>query len=384
MSSNRSALDRGVAGIPLQLHHLRQALAAAGWTLRAPKEGLTDLCAVKGGRRVAIEFKQLREPRRPLLQALLADAIMRGRAARGEGEFLAIVGAPVISDGMAESLERYVAEVAPGQPFGYVDERGRVRLHGQGFEAARREPVRRPGKESQGAPRDVFSDLNQWLLKVLLSRRLPAEFLSGPRDAPRSGPGLARRAGVSAPAAWRFLSALKLGGHLDEAGEVVRVRDLLARWRAAALRPHRQVGAVFTLPGRAPFERLRKALADMERSLPEPSACLGLFAACDALGLGHVSGAPTHLYVRQVVPAVLERLGLALAPRGQPADLLLRVPRWPESVFRAAVRPEGAPVADVLQCWLDVSAEPARGAEQAAFLWNRVIGPQLAGGEPPP
>ncbi len=93
--------------------------------------------ASKGARRVAIELKQIREPRRRLVQALLADAILRGRALVGPGrQFLAVVGAPAISDAMAESLERYLAEVAPGQPFGYVDERGLVRLHAPGFDNA--------------------------------------------------------------------------------------------------------------------------------------------------------------------------------------------------------------------------------------------------------
>jgi len=122
----------------------------------------------------------------------------------------------------------------------------------------------------------------------------------------------------------------------------------------------------------------------MRRETALPSACLGLFAACDALGVGHVRGAPVHLYVRRAEPELLERLNVAIAPNGQQPDLLLRVARWPESLFRAAVNVDGVPVADVLQCWLDVSGEPARGAEQAAFIWRRVLGPAIANGEPAP
>ena len=40
------------------------------------------------------------------------------------GTLLVVVGARVISSAMARSLEQYAAEVAPDQPFGYVDERG--------------------------------------------------------------------------------------------------------------------------------------------------------------------------------------------------------------------------------------------------------------------
>ena len=171
---------------------------------------------------------------------------------------------------------------------------------------------------------------------------------------------------------------------MDEGGEPVRMRDLFARWRAAALRPQRQVGAVWVMPGREPVERLRAALAALRADEGRPTACLGLFAACDVLGVGHVRGAPVHVYVRRVEPATLGALGLALAPRGRPADVILRVARWPESVFRGCVSPGGIPATDILQCWLDVSAEPARGAEQAAYLWRRMLGPALTGGEAEP
>jgi hypothetical protein len=138
------------------------------------------------------------------------------------------------------------------------------------------------------------------------------------------------------------------------------------------------------MPGRAPLRRLCSALADRHRKEEQLSACLGLFAACDALGIGHVRGAPAHLYVRRLDVAQLERFGLALAPGEQPADVVVRIARWPESLFRAAVTKDGVPVADVIQCWLDVSAEPTRGAEQAALIWRRVLGPAIAGGESEP
>jgi len=233
-------------------------------------------------------------------------------------------------------------------------------------------------------PRDLFSDLNQWSLKILVGRDLPLKMISVPRERVRSAAELAARGGASAPAAWRLYCALESAGYLDDAGNPALVRDLFARWRAAAQRAQQRVGARWILPGRAPLDRLRGALAELRRNEEQPPACLGLFAACDALGLGHVRGAPVHLYVRHVESDLVERLGIAIAPNGQHADLLLRVARWPESVFRAAVVVDGVPVADVVQCWLGVSAEPARGAEQAAFIWRRVLGPALAMGEPEP
>jgi len=221
-------------------------------------------------------------------------------------------------------------------------------------------------------------------LKVLVGRKLPGEMISVPRESVRSAAELGTRGRVSAPAAWRLHSALRDGGHLNADGNLSLVWDLLARWRAPAQRPQQRIGAKWILPGRDPLDRLRGALAELRKEKEQPSACLGLFTACDALGVGHVRGAPVHLYVRRLDPELLERLGVSIAPDGQRPDLLLRVARWPESLFRAEVDIDGVPVSDVIQCWLDVSGEPARGAEQAAFIWRRVLGPAIADGEPEP
>jgi hypothetical protein len=41
-------------------------------------------------------------------------------------------------------------------------------------------------------------------------------------------------------------------------------------------------------------------------------------------------------------------------------------------VFRASVIVDGSPAADALQCWIDVSFQPARGEEQAAEIARRL------------
>jgi len=362
---------------------LAAALQSAGWSLRPGQEPASHWMT-RGTRRLPIFHRRSGDARRAILQALLADAILRGRAS-ARGPFLALVSAPVISPAMAGALEAYAAEVAPGQPFGCVDDRGLVRLKGLGLESAGKEPVR-PPRQRGGSARtpDIFSDLNQWLLKVLVGRALPERMLSIPSAPVRSATELAQRGGVSVPAAWRLHRALQDAGHLGGSGQVVLVPELLARWRAASQRPQRRLGARWILAGRKPRARLEEALAAQWGQQPEPSACLGLFAACDALGLGHVRGAPLHVYVRHASPSLLEALGLVVAEKGQTPDVVVQVARWPESVFRAAVLRKGVPVADAIQCWLDVSAEPTRGAEQAAVLWRRVLAPALAPGEPEP
>ena len=51
----------------------------------------------------------------------------------------------------------------------------------------------------------------------------------------------------------------------------------------------------------------------------------------------------------------------------------MRIPRWPEALFRGAVDCDGVLVSDILQAWLDVSEQPARGDEQAQDIWKRVL-----------
>lgn len=365
-----------------QRRHLASSLEAAGWSLLPGDKRMSGWVA-RGGERYPIVFRQAPDARRSVLEALLSVAILRGRSAVGGGEFVAMVGAPSVSPAMARALDGFIAEVAPNQPYGYVDDRGLVRFHGLGLEGARGEPVRRAARRAVARPPDLFSDLNQWLLKVLIGREFPAGLIAVPRAPIQTAADLAEWGHVSTSAAWRLQRALRDGGYLDDAGNLALVSELFGRWRSALGRPQQRVGAKWIFPGRNPLDRLRGALADERARAKGPSACLGLFAACDEHGLGHVRGAPFHVYVRHLELELLERLGLMLAAEGQQPDLILQVAQWPEAVFRAVVYPKGVPAADVLQCWLDVSHEPSRGAEQARLIWRRVIGPTLNADEPP-
>ncbi len=98
-------------------------------------------------------------------------------------------------------------------------------------------------------------------------------------------------------------------------------------------------------------------------------ACLGLFAAADALKLGFVEGVPPHVYVERIKPSNLAAWkNLRPCQPGESPDVLLRQASVPESVFRAVVSVDGIAVSDVIQVWLDVGSHPARGAEQADLI----------------
>jgi hypothetical protein len=329
---------------------------------------------------------------------LLADAILgaRVRAAEQDAQPLAILAAPSLPAGMAEELGEYVGEFAREVAWGVMDDCGRFSLHGPGLDSL--QPSEPPSsvadssayrRESAPAIQDPFSDLGQWMLKVLLAPNVPERWLHAPRERVRGVADLADRARVSPASASRFLSGLAANGYVHRVEGAIRgarVEALLEAYRIAAQRPAEQRLARFLLPARDPEVRLGEVLAARQRrrvelpgsdSLEAPPdrigpigpigerACLGLFSACKQLGVSAVRGAPVHLFSENLSNDFLDELELLPVEHRAEADLVVRRPRFPEAVFRACVLVKDVPVADALQCWSDVSFHPARGAEQA-------------------
>jgi hypothetical protein len=353
---------------------------------------------------VVVDVKLSPDGRRDRLVPLLAQAILDAQAsARGaEGVAvapLAVVGAPRISDQRARELLAYAAAVAPAVMVGVIDAEGRRRFSDDRFEGLNAEPRRSavPVVPVAMSGQLVFSDLNQWLLKVLLAPRIPEPLLRAPRARYRNVSELARAADVSVMSAWRLVSQLRSGHFLDDSARelrVLRADALLARWQAAVQGAWQEVALRWIIrgdPSRQLEASLRKYGAEPpspaprrahHRSRPRPRICLALFEAADALGVGLVHGAPRHLYLEALDPGALHALGLMESESADQADVRVRIPRYPNAVFRGAVIRHGLPVADVLQVWLDVAGNPARGQEQADHIRRRVFGALLAGGNP--
>ena len=221
-----------------------------------------------------------------------------------------------------------------------------------------------------------FSDLNQWMLKVLLAPELPDALLASPRGQYRNASQLARAANVSVMSAFRFVQQLQREGYLHESApylKLVRREDLLGRWQALSLRSVREAPMRLLLPGDVQGQ-LRKLLGS-------GPACLALFAAADALRLGFVHGVPPYVYVHRIQPANLAAWkNLRACTPGEPPDLIVRQAPAAQSVFRGMVRSGGMPASDVLQVWVDVAAHPSRGREQADLIRRRVLHRILEGG----
>ena len=363
--------------------HVAQLFEADGWKVqRDPAAGpfQADLLVKKGREAYLVEVKALAEGRPDRVIPLLSKAILQAQAyAReiGKGRPLAVVHVGDASSSLVAQVEAFSMNFAPDVGVGLVSDSGEQRFWGKGLDALNAEPssIRKPMRPAGPAPH-IFSDLNQWMLKVLLAPQIPEHLLAAPRAQYRNASELAGAANVSVMSAFRFVQQLRGEGFLDESSarfNLVRREALFRRWRAEALRPSSEVAMRFLI--RSP------AQLQVSEIVSSSKGCLGLFAAAEAMKLGHVKGVPPYVYV----PALLRRdrhgwKGMAPASPGESPDLILKQPRAPQSVFRGAIHLNGMAVSDVLQVWLDVAAHPSRGEEQADLIYRKILRKIIEGG----
>jgi hypothetical protein len=386
-----------------QLEHLvADAFREQGWRVSAEPRGSEDarpdFVASAHGKKLIIEFKRASEGRKdrviPLLSQAALDAIYQSRRIPGHSIPVAIVGANRISDAVAGEALEFMRERAPEAGVGLLDLEGFRSFAGHGLELLN--SPRRVGSNVQapkaGAPQ-LFSDLNQWMLKVLLAPRIPEGYLSAPRGHYQGPSQLAEAAGVSVMSAFRFVEQFSKAGFIDSGAgplRLVRLRELMSRWAAASQR------RVLEIPMRWVLHRGKKAFANVLRSYalhPQPSSgeqqwmrrprlCLGLFEAAEELSVGFVHGVKPSLYLERLNTEVLKHLGLSGNANEPEADVHVRIPGNRECIFRGVVRRDGIPVSDILQVWLDVGQHPSRGKEQADLIWKRILSPALESSEP--
>ena len=365
-----------------------------GWDVASeaslPDKG-ADLVISRGVQRYVVALKVSSEGRRDRLVPLLSQAILQARAAvRGSNDQavpLAIVAAPVISRSAADGLMNFLAKFVPDAAVGIFDREGFRRFVGPGLETLVATPKRSARREKLRVPdsANLFSDLNQWLLKVLLAPMIPGKLLQAPRGSYRNASELAKAARVSVMSSFRFVRQLEQEGFLDDDSEslrLVRRQDLMSRWRSAYLRPVRELPLSWIDPVKTD-RQLQSALRAYNddsavQKRPEPRACLGLLGAAEALGFEPFPKIRPNFYLEKLDRAAL--VSMRLSPQGAAygPDVNVRVPIFRESIFRAAVIRDGLPVADILQVWLDVSSCPACGEAQAEEIRRRALMPIFA------
>jgi hypothetical protein len=326
----------------------------------------------------AVEVKSAPEGRGDRLVPLFAEALLVSRQVAPKRTVpLAVVAAPSVSSRAAAQVMAFAARYAPGAAAGVVGFNGLAVFRGPHLEAMNAEGklVPRSMRHSIRESGELFSDLNQWMLKVLLAPELPEALLAAPRGQYRNASELARAARVSVMSAFRFVQQLEREGYRHESAShlsLVRREDLFGRWQASSSRSHKEVGMRFLLSG--------DRQAQLRKMLGSGSACLALFAAADALKLGFVHGVPPYVYVPRVRSEALAAWkNLRVCAPGEAPDVVVREAPVVQSVFRGMVRPGGVAAADVLQVWVDVSAHPSRGREQAELIKKRVLRPLIEG-----
>src|SRR5262249_24095698 len=151
----------------------------SGWEVRrepqVPSEA--DLVVKNGNLEYVIELKRAPESRRDRVVPLLAEAILRAQAhaqkiqARG----LAIIASPHLSPAVVDQALEFHHNYAPDVGVGLFDDRGFRVFRAPGLESLNSPPPeidqgRRAVPESQSY--SLFSDLGQWMLKVILAQRI--------------------------------------------------------------------------------------------------------------------------------------------------------------------------------------------------------------------
>lgn len=168
----------------------------AGWRVReqSPADRAADLIAESGERKYIVELKLSAEGRPDRLVPLLSQAILQAQAAARHFSESAIPVAVVASRHIPESVAKQVKEFglshAPKVGIGVIDSEGFRAFYGYGLEKFNSE---RSAASQLGLPPHresssyLFSDLNQWMMKILLGANIPESLLSVPRNEYRSG-----------------------------------------------------------------------------------------------------------------------------------------------------------------------------------------------------
>jgi len=348
-------------------HRIREANDRFDGAIDLEVHGPEEVVLVKAA---ALPEQRLRD-----LRGLLAEATLRLRHHGTGRSLMALVSVPQLTRRLTKEAEEFMATYACDLDWMLVDRAGalRIRSRALGLDEARAgDPELTVLDQSSGVSGRRFTDLHQWLLKVVLAQalgwrvRAPNPTQSWLEDleqqlvaaAPaRNALQLSRIAGVSTATAYRFVRVFRDARYIEASPIVLRRADeLLDEWLAVERsRP----------PARTPVVGVFGR--EFERLVADPDVRVAGLEALRRLGLLHrPPGRVVDLHCRGHLSDLLGRLDLAPCEPHE-AHFNLIASRDPESVFRGAVFGTDGAV-DPWQAALDVCASDARGAEQAELV----------------
>ena len=226
-----------------------------------------------------------------------------------------------------------------------------------------------------------FSDLDQWLIKVLLLSPLDIahQFWGGPKGYAENAFQLSKLAGVSQMSANLWAQAMEYSGYLKRIGRKnmipLRIEALIEEWvgryrfRDNRIYPFRSMFRVSN------YDAFIGELFEEIRLNSEELGEFGITAhlACKLHEVKHSSAKSIHIYCRGDIHNIARILKLVPSEEERKADLFLVEPKYPKSVFGGVLKKKELPVCDILQCYLDLYYLPDRGREQAAIVYENII-----------
>jgi len=367
-----------------------------------------DLVVLREGKRYAVEVKCSRKMQLVFMH-LLPRALLLLQAAKRIRGFFPIV-AIVVEELAKQDIRRLAVQMnfyAPDVGWLLVDKRGKVVFK----DPEANEPIilNQTEVESQDAilPKDrrvwgydqpslfdeysmraashfrslSFSDLEQWLLKVLLlsSDGSKSEYWGGPVGNIANAFQLSKLAEVSPPVANSLVNAMEFRGYLKRAGRknliLLRPEAILEEWRE---KYRFSDNTIFPCRSIYPVSEsdvfFDEVLGDIKKCNKQvgPLAITGHQGAA-RYGVRYSSAKSIHVYFWGNKHGIASALNLVPGDTIGEADLILVEPKYRQSVFRARLERDEIPVCDVFQCYLDLFHLPDRGQEQANLIYEAII-----------
>lgn len=251
-----------------------------------------------------------------------------------------------------------------------MDQRGSLDLDVPFLDTYVQELNKKPAASPQKVHNErAFTDLNRWLLKVLMLWDAPVGMWPGAISEKVGNPAeLARCAGVSSAKAYQFAQTFKKLRWLRwnrEEFEIIDRVTLFQQWYQS----ERQI-----LFERIPVRPLLpRSVDEVYKGMEGVSYAVGGLAACGFHGVRHVVGGVPEVHIFDSVDKVVESAQLEVCEEHEAVLFLRRGPNR-ESIERGIVEMNGIRVVDVLQAALDVSQLPVRGEEQADHIIHGVLG----------
>lgn len=278
-----------------------------------------------------------------------------------------------IGENVIQRIDEFAARCMPSASFGVIGTKNRI-LSIQGLRFESEIAGEAIGTQTQRKKRSrLFTDVDRWILKIFLIHRLRQSIVEEgpPRSTwpPKDARALSYFAAVAYETARSFCEAYAERGFLIRNPAPIRllnVQALLTSWLEDERGWTQEQVFARSLDGSEPdLKRLNSSEFDL---------VIGGFQAVRAHGLKHASNPSPLLLHIDVPPAkAIRTLDFVKCDEGN-AQVILRRPAHPISVFKAAeMSSDGYRIVDPWQAALDLVQMRQRGAEQATFILKNLV-----------